>query len=378
MKILVVTRNYPTKHRELFPFVKQLVDEFCRQGHICYVVVPYSIVSERHFYIQREFVEYPSGGKSIVLRPNYLSYSNLTKVQEKLSTKAWWRAFRKGLSWIDTEIDFVYCHFWQSLKAGMYYANSHNIPIYVATGESKIINLYPNYKAERDIQKKVSGVICVSTKCKDESVSLNLIEEDKCIVLPNAINNNLFRKLDKKECRRKLSIPLDLFVIVSVGSFIERKGTTRIAKAIDSLGECIYSIFVGKGPMEPTCKNILFKGTLTHEDIPIYLNAADVFVLPTLNEGCCNAVVEAMACGLPIISSDRKFNWDVLNDSNSILIDPENIDEIAVAIKRLYYDKELRSRLSDGALLSARDLTIKERAGKIIEFIDLHKSGQTN
>lgn len=96
---------------------------------------------------------------------------------------------------------------------------------------------------------------------------------------------------------------------------------------------------------------------------------SDVFVLPTLREGCCNAVVEAMACGLPIISSDLPFNWDVLNQTNSVLIDPYNIDEIADAINSFYEDSSKRALLSKGALSTAKDLTIEERSRKILKFI---------
>ena len=353
----------------MYPFVKQLVDEICRQGHTCYVVVPYSVVTEKHLYKQKEFTEYPNGGKQIVFRPNYLSFSNSTKWNRKISSAAWWNAFRKGLSWIDDDIDVVYCHFWQSMKAGMLYAQAHNIPLFVANGESKITNLYPNYVEERSLQKQVKGVICVSTKCKEESMSLDLVSGDKCLVAPNAINNQLFKKINKQECRRKLNIDSNAFVVISIGSFINRKGMHRIAQAIDSLDEKICSIFVGKGPIEPKCKNILFKGTLPHNEISIYLNAADVFVLPTLNEGCCNAVIEAMACGLPIISSNLSFNWDVLDESNSILVNPNDIAEIAQSIKILYDNKKLRKSLANGALLTAKKLTISERAKNIISFI---------
>jgi glycosyltransferase involved in cell wall biosynthesis len=97
---------------------------------------------------------------------------------------------------------------------------------------------------------------------------------------------------------------------------------------------------------------------------------ADVFCLPTLQEGCCNAIVEALACGLPVISSDRSFNYDILNESNSILIDPIDEDAIAVALRSLYEDKALRAQLSQGALIAGESLTIDERAKKVLSFID--------
>ena len=82
-----------------------------------------------------------------------------------------------------------------------------------------------------------------------------------------------------------------------------------------------------------------------HDVIAEYLNCADIFVSPTLAEGCSNSIVEAMACGLPIISSDLPFNHDILDEKNSILLDPVEVNEIALAIRKNFiiiaslYDK---------------------------------------
>ena len=60
----------------------------------------------------------------------------------------------------------------------------------------------------------------------------------------------------------------------------------------------------------------------------------------------------------------------MLNDSNSILVDPKDIGQIADAIVRLRDDKELRKKLSEGALLSAHNLTIEKRADTILKFVE--------
>ena len=109
---------------------------------------------------------------------------------------------------------------------------------------------------------------------------------------------------------------------------------------------------------------------MPHREISKYLNAADVFVLPTLHEGCCNAIIEAMACGLPIISSNKSFNWDILDESNSLLIDPLNENEIFEAIKTLKVNKNQRMKLSQGALNKAKSLRIEERAKNILCFME--------
>ena len=143
-----------------------------------------------------------------------------------------------------------------------------------------------------------------------------------------------------------------------------------MAEAIRQVGGGVKSLFIGKGELDPQCDGILYKGMLPHEKVPQYLGTADCFVLPTLHEGCCNAVVEALACGLPVISSNLPFNWDILNETNSIMVNPNSIDEIADAIRTLRDDHSKRTLLAKGALKSVENLAIDQRAENIIKFIE--------
>jgi glycosyltransferase involved in cell wall biosynthesis len=363
MNICVISWDFPDSKRSAFAFVKQLVDEFVAQGHRVCVIAPYSITSNRGTYKTREDV----CQNLTILRPNYISLSSFTRFNAVTHKHAVIRALKK----MPFVPDAIYGHFWLSVYEALGYSRKHNIPLFVATGESSVDRLFPARYRKKQLADYIRGAICVSTKNKDESVQLGLISEDKCEVFPNAVNTSLFHKMDKEECRKELGFPNDAFIVGFVGGLIERKGPERVSAAIKQLtGKMVYSLFVGKGDQTPDCNNILFIGALPHSQIPRYLNAADVFVLPTLQEGCCNAVVEAMACGLPIISSNRSFNWDVLNDSNSIMIDPTNVDEIAGAIQRLRDDEETRAMLSKGSLEKAKSLTIEKRAEAIIGFMN--------
>lgn len=78
-------------------------------------------------------------------------------------------------------------------------------------------------------------------------------------------------------------------------------------------------------------------------------------------------------CGLPIVSSKRSFNDGILDETNSIRIDPENIDEISNAIELLYNDASLRMSLAQGSLEKAKGLSINNRAKKIIDFMERMK-----
>src|SRR5699024_7768166 len=141
--------------------------------------------------------------------------------------------------------------------------------------------------------------------------------EDKIKVIPNGFRPERFYPRSKIESREKFGLPKDKFIVAFVGSFDHRKGSRRLDEAVDQL-DSVYSIYAGKGEMPPQSTKCLYQNTVNNEDLPYFYSAADAFVLPTLNEGCCNAIIEAMACGLPIVSSNRPFNDDILDESCSI------------------------------------------------------------
>lgn len=367
--ILVVTPNYPIEGDPVYPFVKNLCDEFVKRNLIVTVLSPQSVTSallhqkKLRPRVRKEII----GEKEITIYQPYC-ITPLHKFLKAYNDAIQYSALR-FLKKHRIKVDVCYCHFWSSAFFVMPYMKRFRIPVIVASGESQINTLLSPNKKYPDFKQFVNGVVCVSSKNKDESINLEYTTEDKCVVLPNAVNSSVFHKRDREECRRQLGLPQDAFIVAFVGWFIERKGPQRVAAAISQV-EGVKSIFIGKGEQEPQCEGILFKGSLPHDKVSFYLGAADVFVLPTLHEGCCNAVVEAMACGLPVISSNLPFNWDVLDNINSIMVDPNNVDEIASAIRELKDNPERRLELADGALKKAESLTIDKRAKAILDFME--------
>lgn len=379
MNFAVISHMYPVGNSTKYVFVEQLLKAFVRQGHKCTVIAPYNtyLGKKGHFPPEYEVKPVDSTNSIVVYRPRFF-VRNIPIVPVSTAYYMASRAFEKVIVSNGLRFDFIYSHFFIPATFAWHYVHNHNIPLFVATGESVIKTRIqkPRFSFSwKKFRKDTMGVICVSKKNYDECVGLGYADKSKCGVFPNAIDKSLFRKLDKVACRKRLGIDKNVFVIAFVGWFNERKGSVRVAKSVDLLNDDnVFSLFVGQkqkvSDIEPLCRNILFKGAVAHDDVPIYLNAADVFVLPTLSEGCCNAIVEAMACGLPIISSDLPFNYDVLDESNSIMVDPNDIYAIGNAISKLKSDSVLRKNLSEGALRTSEKLTIDARASAIMNFVE--------
>lgn len=370
MKILFITVDYPDSRRNVFPFVKALVESLAERGNECAVIAPNSVTRNKRFHKIVCAERTKKGSTVTVIRPPFISFSNLHVGKIFVTGKLHELAVKMGFRHVPFKPDIVYGHFWQSAFEGYNYSRHNGTPLIVATGESNVAEMFSCSPSLKPFYDFISGVICVSSKNKNESINLGLTNPKKCIVIPNAVDTSVFKVIDKKESRKKLNIQENSFIVAFVGWFNNRKGVLRVSDAIKKLKDnTIKSFFIGGGEQQPDCEGILFKGCVVHNDIPLFLNAADIFVLPTLQEGCCNSIVEALSCGLPVISSDRAFNWDILNETNSIMVNPDNVEEIATAINKLKNDEVFRKKLSEGALKTAESLSIAKRAEKIELFI---------
>ena len=368
--VCIVAGGYPTNDNPNFAFIQPVARGFADNGITCSVIAAQSLtnaIKHRKKLRPRIWQDISLEGNIVnVFQPVFISFSSKTpRLNAWLSNIAIKNVIKKN----HLNPDVVYGHFWHSAISGA--RAFENVPVIAVTGESKI--WIDKVHSKKEIQKqikKISGVISVSTENIQKSTQMGLLTDQmKTIVLPNAVDNNVFKKSDRHKERKELKIPDDDFVIIFVGAFSERKGVTRVLNAIKTDSN-IKAIFIGNGELPSCPEQIIYHGVVAHEKIPKYLNASDVFVLPTLAEGCCNAIVEAIACGVPVISSDLPFNYDVLDDTCSILVDPNDINALRDVIVKIENDKALKKELSIGALKKAEELTISRRVQKIIGFIE--------
>lgn len=359
-------------------FFQNLIFAMADAGNECTVISPVPVTRyRRHLKIvsHKRIDKTPNENEITIYHPRYISVSSkkIGGINSGLFSEALFqKCALKAVQKLEKCYDVVYGHFFLlGGLAAIRIGRALGIPSFIAYGEC-------NYETEivqsyRELTKNdidgLSGIIAVSTHNAKVLKEKGIFRNIPMIVAPNSVNMNLFKKHDRYEAREKLGLPQDKFIVGFVGGFIDRKGDKRLLAAANRIPN-VYLAFAGKGTPAPKGKRVLLCNSMRHEEIPLFLNAVDIFCLPTLNEGSCNAIVEAMACGLPIISSDLPFNDDILDETNSIRIDPNDIEAIRAAIQELYQDKEHRDKLAHGALETASRLRIENRAQKIITFIE--------
>lgn len=365
---------------EVYPynsiFYQQLVHAMADKGVECHVIaaVSYTEYGRRINRIPEKTKEYTKNGKMIsVYHPRYTSFSAKKIFRFNtmdLTLRSRNKAIVKIFETIHDHFDFVYGHFilGGGITAGII-GEKYHIPAFFAYGECDYQSeVGCKHRLTKEEMAGIKGIIAVSSKNLNELKEKQVFDGIPKMLSLNSIDKNLFFKKNKHECRDRFGFSDNQFIVGFVGYFKERKGYKKLLEACNNL-DGVSLAFAGRGDNKPEGDNIVFCQSLEHNDIPDFLNAIDVFALPTQSEGLSNAVVEAMSCGCAIVSSDRAFNWDILNDSNSILIDPDSAEELRDAIKILRDDERFRVKIADQALECSKDYSIEKRAEKILYFI---------
>ncbi len=377
-RFCIVTSKYPNLFDPAsLVFVQQFAWAIADLGIECTVICPiaFNIEIKKGKKLPYEDNETTPNGSIIkIYYPRYFGYGQRNLFffnTAKLTLKNFYNSVQKVVNNFKERPDVIYGHFISpsgitAAKIG----NMNNIPSFLAYGESSpwsIKNL--GIKTVKKELINLTGVVSVSTKNKSDLVNMEIIEAKKIGIFPNSIRPSHFYPRDKMESRLRFGLPKDVFIISFVGHFITRKGIDKVIQALNDL-ENVYGIFAGKGPIVPSGDKVLYCGLTPPIDLPYFYSASDVFVLPTKNEGCCNAIIEAMACGIPIISSDKEFNYDILDNESAILIDPENQMEINQAIVKIKDDIEFKKSISEKSFQNSKRLHNNKRAENIINWMN--------
>lgn len=204
----------------------------------------------------------------------------------------------------------------------------------------------------RLVWKHAYAVIANSQELK--RLAHRTIPDQHISVIPNGVDTGVFVPIQKNQGT--------VLSLISVGRLIPRKGYTYLLEAIEGLS--VELTLVGDGPSRIALKELAhekdvsvhFAGAVAHDEIPAILQTADVFVLPSLNEGMSNAVLEAMACGLPVVVTDVGGSTELV-EGNGYIVPKGNVLKLREAIQEYVQNPGLvsehgrcsRERVEDAA-----------------------------
>ncbi|WOX58514.1 glycosyltransferase family 4 protein [Methanoculleus receptaculi] len=215
--------------------------------------------------------------------------------------------------------DLVHAHFvWPNGFVGAKLKEEYATPFVVTAHGYDIYDL-PFRDAEwkeqiEAILNAADAVITVSNSNRKCVERLNVTAPVK--VVPNGFRQDQFYPMETEICRRTLNLPIDRKIILSVGNLMEVKGHTYLIDAMSEVvreREDILCLIVGRGELKHKLEKkissvgleqyVRLVGGRHHGEIPLWMNACDLFVLPSLRESFGIVQVEAMACGKPVVAT---------------------------------------------------------------------------
>lgn len=204
------------------------------------------------------------------------------------------------------------------------------------------------------------------------SKALRIEPDAETVILPSkGVDIEKFHPVETNEKMEKVETEL-LFV----GRLHNVKGLPHLLEAFRRVEESHLEVrltIVGKGPMEKDLKekaealsiddSIEFLGEIDHDELPNYYRCADIFVLPSLSEGLSNVIMEAMACGLPVVATDVGGNSELIeSEKGGFLVDPGDSEELTRSLIDLIEHPEFRKEMGD----FNRDLIKKYSQEKVL------------
>jgi len=398
MNICVVSFVYPTyKRPECGVFVRTLVEDWLACGQTVAVIAPITLRDFIHDMFRQRIGRLVFGER--VIRPLLLTIPRLPierfrsvpllhrfglgdaaasinraigSLNQRNINSACARAFRR----LGGEYDVIYGKFlFQGASVALSLAsiNSRRHALVCADVGESMNWLEEMARDERDrlisVCARLDSIFCVSSVQMGFLESLG-VEGRKINVFSNTVKN-CFRPKSRRRCRSELGLSQDAFIFIFVGSFCARKGAHRILAALDVIALPISGVFIGRSRGEGRLegRHVIFCGSVDHGELPRWLSAADVMVAPSTHEGNSNAINEAIACGLPLITSDIPEIKAQVAPEGAIFVNPMDVGQIGAAIRELFFDRERLSEMSARNLEKALQLNAVSRPRRILEIL---------
>ncbi len=196
----------------------------------------------------------------------------------------------------------------------------------------------------RTVMREVDSIFTVSEDLRQKAVAMGANPE-KTRAIHNGCDLSVFHVRDRQEARQRLHIHPDTETVVYVGRMDVKKGPRELvesAAALHSQRPNLQVYMVGDGSDRPLVENVIHSHNATNYihalppctfgEVAIWMTAADVVTLPSYMEGCPNVVLEALACGRPVVATNVGGIPEIMSDDCGQLVPPRNVPELARAL----------------------------------------------
>ncbi len=244
------------------------------------------------------------------------------------------------------DFDMIDAHyFYPDGVAAMTIGKALGKPV-VITARGSDVNLIPRYRKPRqmilDAARECAAIIVVSNALKEGLLALG-VDARKITVLRNGVDLALFFPEKREEIRADLG--MSRYTMVSVGNLIPTKGHDLVIRSLCELPDA-QLVIAGRGTEESRLKElasklgvsdrVTFAGVLSQEKLRSLYSAADCLVLASVREGWPNVLLEAMACGTPVVSSKVGGTSEiVLSTEAGLLLEQRDAGNIVSSVQEL-------------------------------------------
>lgn len=239
------------------------------------------------------------------------------------------------------------------------------------------------------LSPRVDRVIAVSRAVKADVLSHTRLEPSKVVVVHNGIDVHAYNPpLGKLEARRRFNLPPDGFLYGIVARLKKAKSHKIL---LNAFAQCLpslpsgYVVVAGGGPLEAELKTLagalgigertIFLGHRDPREVPIVLRALDVFVHPSNREGLGMAILEAMAAGLPVITTDAEGITDIFEGAESagIMVPVNDVSALAAAMVGIYrLSEEERASIGEAGRRRVEEAFSRDRM--VRKTVEIYRS----
>lgn len=356
--LLIITNSYPDKGNTHYGgiFVKEQVNYLRDYFEDIYVISPQPLG------VNRNLRDYRYDNVNVYF-PRFL-HMPLNIFRRKLGDnffKSALKVIRRG----KIKFDLIHAHFtWPSGYAGTLLKKKFNVPLIITAHGFDVYDVpFRNSIYRAKIVKALNEaerIITVSNSNFEVLTKKLGVPGNKISIIPNGFDGKIFRPMPKKEVREKLGLPLEKKIVLSVGNLISIKGYEYLIRAAEIAmrkRKDTMFVIVGNGPLRGKLEQLvnslslkgifLFVGSKHHDEVSLWMNAADLFVLPSLSEGNPTVMFEALGVGLPFIGTKVGGIPEIITSEDyGLLCEPANPEDLAekilIALEKDWDRKKIR------------------------------------